>query len=95
MEKSENKSDRSFSRQSSISSISSNKSESEYGDNDEYDDHDKGVEMEETSKGKVKGSVSLSYFTSGAHWSVVLLLATSFIIVQMLASGADYWVSVW
>lgn len=70
--------------------MSSNNTESEQGEN-----YDAGLQMEESSKGKVKGSVSLNYFKSGAHWSVVFLLAASFIVVQILASGADYWVSVW
>lgn len=56
---------------------------------------DKGIEMEESSKGKVKGSVYLHYFTAGAHWSILVALAFSFLFVQVLASGADYWVSVW
>lgn len=51
--------------------------------------------MEETSKGKVKGSVSASYFKAGAHWSVLFVIALLFICVQILGSGADYWVSVW
>lgn len=58
-------------------------------------DVDHGVQMEETSKGKVKGSVSMAYFTAAVHWSVFILLACSLVFVQMIASGADYWVSVW
>lgn len=56
---------------------------------------DKGVQMEESSRGKVKGSVSLGYFKAGAHWPMLLLLAGALIFVQMIASGLDYWVSVW
>lgn len=56
---------------------------------------DEGLQMEDSSKGKVKGSVSWSYFTAGAHWFILIILASSFLIVQMFASGADYWVSVW
>lgn len=56
---------------------------------------DKGVQMEESSKGKVNGSISLRYFTSGAHWSVIFILACSCLVTQILASFSDYWLSVW
>lgn len=56
---------------------------------------DEGLQMEETSKGKVKGSIPWNYFKAGAHWSVLIILALSFLLVQLIASGADYWVSVW
>lgn len=56
---------------------------------------DGGLQMEETSKGKVKGSIPWNYFKAGAHWSVLIILALSFLFVQLIASGADYWVSVW
>lgn len=59
------------------------------------DEKDEGLQMEESSKGKVKGSVTWSYFNVGAHWSVLILLVSLFIIVQVFVSGADYWVSVW
>lgn len=59
------------------------------------DEIDAGVEMESSSKGTVNESVSVAYFKAGAHWSVLLILGCSFVIVQALASGADYWVSVW
>lgn len=56
---------------------------------------DEGVQMEESSKGKVRGSVSAAYFRAGAHWSVLFVLGFLFVFVQVLASGADYWVSIW
>lgn len=56
---------------------------------------DDGIQMEASSKGKVKGSVPLIYFMSGAHWSILILVLISFVFVQFLASSADYWVSVW
>lgn len=51
--------------------------------------------MEASSKGKITGSVPLKYFSSGTHWSVLVVLLFSFIFVQFLASAADYWVSIW
>lgn len=54
-----------------------------------------GVQMEASSKGTVKGSVTLNYFKAGAHWSMLVTLTIAFLITQFLASAADYWVSVW
>ncbi|XP_031628372.1 multidrug resistance-associated protein 4-like [Contarinia nasturtii] len=56
---------------------------------------DQGVGMESSSKGKVKGSVSLNYFKAGAPWPVLSLLFGSFVFVQLIASLVDYWVSIW
>lgn len=56
---------------------------------------DRGVQMEASSKGKVKGSLTLNYFRAAANWPVFLMLLFSFIFVQLLASANDYWVSVW
>lgn len=61
----------------------------------EEEEQDEGIQMEASSKGKVKGSVPLNYFKSGAHWSILILLLISFGFVQFLASSADYWVSLW
>lgn len=51
------------------------------------------MQMEHSSKGKVKGSNALNYFQAGAHWSILGSLGVLFILVQLCASGADYWVS--
>lgn len=51
--------------------------------------------MEESSKGKVKGSIAVQYFKAGAHWSVLLFVLFTFVFAQFLASATDYWVSVW
>lgn len=51
------------------------------------------TKMENSSKGKVKGSNGLNYFKAGAHWAVLAPLVVLFFIVQLCASGADYWVS--
>lgn len=89
-----------FKRQvSSRDSIrSSSASLSSIGVGSEFDEDEEeldGVEMEASSKGKVKGSVAAAYFKAGTHWSLLFVLALSFLIVQLLASAADYWVSVW
>lgn len=54
---------------------------------------DQAMQMESSSKGKVKGSNALNYFNAAAHWSVLASLAILFILTQLFASGADYWVS--
>lgn len=77
----------------SIHPVNGCKDESE-GDN-EISDTDNGVPMEASSKGTVKGSVSLNYFKAGAHWSILLILLLSFLLVQFLASTIDWFVSVW
>lgn len=79
----------------SVSSISSNGS-TDGTELDADEDYElKGIEMEASSKGKVKGSVFANYFRAGAHWSILIVLVISFIMVQFLASSSDYWVSIW
>lgn len=60
----------------------------------EIDDY-KDVKMEESSKGKAEESVSLNYFLAGAERRVLVILVLLLVFVQMLASGADYWVAIW
>lgn len=99
----ENPDKRPTSRRSSTRSASSNSLNGstdgfqDGSDNDDDEDGNKteGVEMEASSKGKVKGSIAGNYFKAGAHWSILFVLAISFLIVQFLASAADYWVSIW
>lgn len=52
-------------------------------------------QLEASSKGKVSGSIFGMYLTSGANWCVLLMIGALFLITQVLASGADYWVSYW
>lgn len=63
----------------------------------DYEDesNDQNQPMETSSKGQVKGSVSGTYFTSGANFSFMCFIFILFILAQVLASGADYWVSFW
>lgn len=86
-------------RQSSVASTSSNRS-SESKDQAQIEsaprmEEDKGVQMEESSKGKFKGSASLNYYLAGANWFALTMMVALLVFVQILASGADYWVSVW
>ncbi|KAJ6642101.1 ATP-binding cassette sub-family C member 4 [Pseudolycoriella hygida] len=82
------------SRSSSRSSIKSSKSDTGSKSGDE-----KPVEalqqMEASSKGKVKGSVSGTYLTSGANYFVLAIVFILFLLTQALASVSDYWVSFW
>lgn len=59
------------------------------------EEEEKGFGMEASSKGKVKGSIAASYFAAGANWFWLIILGISFLVVQLLASAADYWVSIW
>lgn len=98
-ENEENPDKRPMSRRSSTRSASSNSLNGSTDGSDIDDDEDgkktEGVELEASSKGKVKGSIAGNYFKAGAHWSILFVLAISFLIVQFLASAADYWVSIW
>lgn len=83
---------RQLSIRSSNTSITSHKS-STNGSIDEK--NNEGVQMEDSSIGKVKGSISINYFTAGANWFVLFLLLSAFVVAQLVASGADFWVSIW
>lgn len=83
-------------RVSESSSLSSNSSaEQETKNVNGSGKKDEGVQLEASSKGKVKGSLSLNYFRAGANWVGLLGMAFLFVFVQFLASAVDYWVSVW
>lgn len=85
---------RSSSKSIRSTSISSSKA-SLHDDNIQEEEKEQGIGLEESSKGKVKGSVTVNYFRAGANWFGLSLLLIFFIISQILASAADYWVSVW
>lgn len=84
-----NNDSRKLSISSSISSSASH-SQCENIDNKSID-----LQMEETSKGKVEGSVVLRYILAGTNWLSLVLLAIAFVFVEICASGSDYWLSVW
>lgn len=52
-------------------------------------------ELEASSKGKVKGSLILKYLKSSNKPFTMVLLVISFLLVQILASVADIFVSYW
>lgn len=85
---------RQLSIRSSNTSITSHRSSND-GSIDECEKNNEGVQMEDSSRGKVKGSISINYFTAGANWCVFFLLISGFVVAQLVASGADFWVSIW
>lgn len=87
--------DKSLSRQTSSRSSTGSLSSLKSSNDGSVVEKDDGVQMEASSKGKVKGSIAGNYFAAGTHWSILVILGIAFIIVQLLASGADYWVSIW
>lgn len=98
----ERQASRSMSRQSSVGSLSthsidSSRDQSVSGadDTDEKSEKLEGVQLEASSKGKVKGSKAAKYFGAGAHWFTLTLLLFSVLATQILASAADIWVSIW
>lgn len=62
-------------------------------EDDEVEEADENVEL--IAKGKLKASVYLKYFRSGASPFVLFLLVLILIIGQMASSGADFWVTYW
>lgn len=84
---------RNFSRQISIQSTTS--CLNELIDNDDEEDQFSNIDFEASSEGTAKRTKAMSYFKAGASWPVLILLFSSFLFVQFLASLADYWVSVW
>lgn len=84
-------------RKSAISnrSATSGSSTSDSENENETIERDLGVQIEDSSKGKVKGSLALNYFKAGGNWLTLSILLFSFVLVQFLASAADYWVSIW
>lgn len=78
-----------------ISVASNFSADSFYSDCGNINEKDNGLRMEESSKGKVRGSIPLRYFLSGAHWFVLILLTIVFPVVDIIASSSDYWMSIW
>lgn len=85
---------------SSTRSVSSSSLHSVGGDDEPNDEiMTKSIEniqqMETSSKGKVKGSLFGNYFRSGGNLIALILVGILFLLAQVLASSADYWVSFW
>lgn len=51
--------------------------------------------QEESSKGKVSGSLFLRYMLAGGNWCTVLFVLLLYIVTQAAASGVDFFVSFW
>ncbi|VEN35015.1 unnamed protein product [Callosobruchus maculatus] len=51
--------------------------------------------QEDSSKGKVKGSVFMQYLLAGGNICVVSIVLALYVLAQALASGVDYFVSYW
>ncbi|XP_055636392.1 ATP-binding cassette sub-family C member 4-like [Toxorhynchites rutilus septentrionalis] len=51
--------------------------------------------VEQSSKGKVEGSVLLNYIRCGANPCVIVALIILFLATQLAASAADLWVAFW
>lgn len=89
-----------FERSNSIHSIQSHSSKSlsmdqNSEDSNKFEEKDKGIPVEPSSKGKVKGSMFVKYFTAGVKWSLLVVLLFSFLFAQIIASTFDYFVSIW
>lgn len=93
-ERLERRMSRQHSAQSVASALNGSVNGSEFGDK-ENEKETKGVEMEASSKDKVKGSIAANYFRAGANWFFLAVLGISFLVVQFLASASDFWVSIW
>ncbi|XP_044751806.1 ATP-binding cassette subfamily C member 4-like [Coccinella septempunctata] len=51
--------------------------------------------QEESSKGKVKGSLFFNYLHSGSNYCVVTFVIFLYILTQVLASSIDFFISYW
>lgn len=51
--------------------------------------------LEDSSKGKVKGSLLITYLKSANNHCLLSFLGISFVLSQMLANLADIWVAYW
>lgn len=88
------KCNKSFNRQDSETFSIQSMSSASTVDHDTME-KDKGLQLEASSKGKVKGSLSMHYFRAGGHWSMLFGMGFLFVFVQFVGSTIDYWVSVW
>ena len=53
------------------------------------------VNVETSSKGKLKQSIYIEYFRSGANLCVVFLIGILFLLAQIAASFIDWWMAYW
>lgn len=57
--------------------------------------YDENVPIEAITKRKERGLLYVNYFRFGARWPILLIVLFALLLVQLLASAADYWVSLW
>lgn len=76
----------------SVSSVATHESDSE-----QEEDVDEGPQAvaEKSSKGTVQGSLLAQYFKAGANSILLMPMFALFLLAQVAASAADYWVSYW
>ena len=89
---------RSISRSSSRSMSVNSDSDSEVSTNPQEKEeelHEKQTNLEEMSKGKVKGNVTLNYLKSGGNLFKLSIAMFLFALTQVIASASDYWVGYW
>jgi len=86
----------SLSRSISRSSASIDGSvEDDEAEESEDDNPEKQKNVEELSKGKVKGNVMMNYLKSGGSYCKLLMVVFMFALTQAFASMFDYWVGYW
>lgn len=89
---------RSLSRSTSRSTASiSNDSEDTAStlSEEEEKEHEKQTNEEQTSKGKVKGNITLNYLRAGGNIFKIVFAVFLFILTQAIGSVSDYWVGYW
>lgn len=80
----------------SMSSMASEKKCIGECDNNKIDEENMLLQrLEETSKGKIKGSLLANYLKSAQRPILLAFLLSSFFLTQILASGADMFVPYW
>jgi ATP-binding cassette subfamily C (CFTR/MRP) protein 4 len=92
---------RQMSARSKTSSLASAISDLSIPDSILQEENEQGEEIklkdlqEESSKGKVRGSLFLQYLLAGGNFLFVTVVLMLYVIAQALASGVDFFVSFW
>lgn len=86
---------RSLSRSSSRSTASLSEDEEDVEEKPEQAEHEKQTNVEEMSKGKIKGNVTLNYLKAGGNAFKLMFAVFLFALTQAIASVSDYWVGFW
>lgn len=61
----------------------------------EAEEHEKQTNVEEMSKGRVKGNVTMAYLKAGGNNFKLFFAGFLFALTQTIASVSDYWVGFW